>query len=73
MPRTPTVRAQFVQAREPATFTFEDEDVVLGLSDVFAADHPWVRAHPSLFKPLAESRQRPAVEQMTAAPGEQRG
>jgi hypothetical protein len=73
MPRTPTARQDFVRAREPATGTFEGEPFVVGPTEIFAADHPLVRAHPHLFKPVEGSRQRPAVEQMTAAPGEARG
>jgi hypothetical protein len=36
------------------------------------ADDPIVRARPELFMPLEASRQRPMVEQATAAPGELR-
>jgi hypothetical protein len=62
-----------VQPKEAASFHFEGEDVVLRPTEVFAADDPMVREHPDLFKPLEPTRQRPAVEQMTAAPGERRG
>jgi hypothetical protein len=74
MPRTPIAsREGFVRACEPATGTFDGEPFVVGPSEIFAADHPLVRAYPHLFKPVEGSRQRPAVEQMTAAPGEVRG
>jgi hypothetical protein len=73
MPPTPKARREFVQAREPATGTHDGEPFVVTPAEIFAADHPLVRAHPHLFKPVEESRQRPAVEQATAAPGEMRG
>lgn len=66
-------RQEFVHAREPATGTFDGETFVVSPSEIFAADHPIVRSHPHLFVPLEASRQRPAVEQTTAAPGEVRG
>ena len=72
MPPAKQVRREFVQAREPATGTFNGEPFVVSPSEIFASDHPLVREHPQLFKPLEESRQRPVVEQMTAAPGEKR-
>ena len=74
MPRTAAAaRQQLVRAREPATGTFEGEDFVLSPTEIFAPDHPLVRAFPHLFMPVEESRERPAVEQMTQAPGERRG
>jgi hypothetical protein len=62
-----------MQAREPASGTFNGEPFVVNPSEVFAADHPLVRAFPHLFKAVEPTRQRPDVEQMTAAPGEKRG
>jgi len=74
MPPAPkAAHREFVHAREPATGTFEGEPFVVGPSEIFAADHALVRAHPNLFVPVEGSRQRPVVEQATAAPGERRG
>lgn len=58
---------------EPATGDYNGEPFVLSPREVFASDHPLVRAYPHLFKPVEQTRERPAVEQMTAGPGEQRG
>lgn len=69
--KTAAVR-EFVQPREPATGTHKGEPFVLRPAEIFAADHPLVRAFPHLFRPLEETRHRPAVEQMTAVPGEKR-
>jgi hypothetical protein len=71
MPRTAAPR--YVQAREPATGTFDGEQFVLKPGEILAADHPIARAYPEFFKALEPSRQRPEVEQMTAGPGEKRG
>lgn len=73
MPPAKQARREFMRAKEPATGTFNDEPFVVSPSEIFASDHPLVQAHPHLFTPLEESRERPAVEQATAAPGEQRG
>lgn len=73
MPPAAKPRREFVQPREPASGTFDGEPFVVNPSEVFAPDHPLVRAHPHLFKPLEASRERPAVEQATAGPGERRG
>jgi hypothetical protein len=64
---------RFVQPIEPAAGDFDGSSFVVNPSEVFAEDHPLVRAYPHLFKPLEPSRQRPEVEQTTAAPGEKRG
>ena len=71
MPRTTAPR--FVQPKEACTFDHDGESVVLSPREIFNVDDPLVRARPALFRPLEPSRQRPAVEQMTAAPGELRG
>lgn len=71
MPRTAEPR--FVRPREACTFDHDGEAVVLSPKEILRADDPVVRARPNLFKPLEPSRQRPAVEQATAAPGEKRG
>lgn len=65
--------AEHVRPREPAAGTHEGEPFVLNPREIFATDHPIVRAYPQLFRTIEESRQRPAVEQATAAPGEKRG
>jgi hypothetical protein len=43
--------------------------------DLFAADDPIVKKHPTLFGPVAlrRSGSEPRIEQATAAPGEKRG
>jgi hypothetical protein len=71
MPRTAASR--YVRPREACTFDHDGEPVVLSPNEIFNADDPLVRARPNLFKPLEASRQRPEVEQATAAPGEKRG
>jgi len=65
-------RDGFVRPREAATFDHDGEAVVLNPNEIFDADHPFVRARPGLFVPVESTRQRPAVEQATAAPGEKR-
>lgn len=70
MPRPATPR--FVRPKEACTFDHDGEVVVLNPNEIISADDPIVRARPQLFKPLESSRQRPDVEQMTAAPGERR-
>lgn len=71
MPRTAAKR--YVQGREPATGNLNGEPFVIGPRTILVEDDPLVRAYPHLFKPLEPSRQRPTVEQTTAAPGEKRG
>lgn len=39
---------------------------------IYAADDPAVQKWPQHFEPLEPQRQRPPVEQATAAPGERR-
>lgn len=69
----PTKEPLHLQATEAATGSIDGEPFVLNRGEILAADHPIVRAYPHFFGPLAPTRQRPAVEQMTAAPGERRG
>jgi hypothetical protein len=64
---------RFVRPIDSCTFDYDGGAETLNPSDILEADHPWVRARPQLFKALEPTRQRPAVEQATAAPGEQRG
>ena len=71
MPRPPAVR--HYRPKEACTFDFEGEAVVLNPNEIFEANDPIVRARPNLFRPLEADRQRPIVEQTTAAPGELRG
>ena len=79
MPRTTTTppaqvpAVAHVQAREAATGTIGGTPFVLSPGEVLAADHEIVKAYPNFFEPLAPARQRPAVEEMTAVPGEKRG
>jgi hypothetical protein len=54
--------------------------VVNGFSDLVTAgetivdeDHELVRAHPDRFVPVDVVRERPVVEDASAAPGEKRG
>jgi len=72
MPRS-SATSGFVRPREACTFDHAGEAVVLSPNEIFNADDPVVRARPDLFKPLEADRQRPRVEQATAAPGELRG
>lgn len=62
-----------MQPIEPSTGTFNGEPFIVNPREVFASDHPLVRAFPHLFKAVEQTRERPAVEQTTAAPGEKRG
>ena len=71
MPRTASPR--HFRPKDACTFDFEGEPVVLNPNQIFDANDPLVRGRPELFKPLEATRQRPRVEQMTAAPGERRG
>lgn len=70
MPRTAAPR--YVRPREACTFDHDGAPVVLSPNEIFEKDDPVVKARPELFIPLEPSRQRPAVEQATAGPGEQR-
>jgi hypothetical protein len=63
----------YVQPIEPASVEHEGASLVVNPHQVFHADDSLVKAFPHLFKPLEASRQRPEVEQTTAAPGEVRG
>lgn len=63
----------FVQPIEPASGQHRGELFVINPHEIFAVGHPLVRRFPHLFKPLEPTRDRPAAEQVTAAPGEQRG
>lgn len=64
--------SDFVRPREAATGDINGEPFVLNPNEIFDADDPIVRKHPALFMPVEPTRQRPRVEQATAAPGEQR-
>lgn len=68
-----TKAKEFVRAREPFSGDMDGTPFVVNPSEVLASDHPLVRKYPKHFVPLEEDRQRPQVEQATAAPGEQRG
>lgn len=72
-PKTAPKLTGNVQPIEPSTGTLNGEPFVINPREVFAAEHPLVRAHPHLFKPVEPTRDRPGVEQMTAGPGEKRG
>jgi hypothetical protein len=65
--------AQHVRPRRAAAFELDGRSYVLNPNHIYEADHEAVRAHPDLFVPLEAIKARPAVEAMTAAPGEQRG
>lgn len=66
-------KPEYLQVREACSGTLDGETFVLNPGEILAADHPIARAYPDFFKKLEPSRQRPPVEQMTAAPGEKRG
>jgi hypothetical protein len=72
MPRPPAVR--HFKAKDSCFFDDPQLGPVnLSANTIYNADDPVVRARPELFRPLEGSRERPAVEQATAAPGEVRG
>ncbi len=73
MPQTKKrITTEYVEVREAATGKAPDGGpFVLSPGEVFASDHPYVHAYPDFFTPL--QRERPTVEQATAAPGEKRG
>jgi hypothetical protein len=77
MPQTKTRQATPIAAHmrpiEPASGDHNGDPFVLSPREVFASDHPLVRAFPHLFEPVDQTRERPAVEQMTDGPGEKRG
>lgn len=72
-PMPATKRQDYVQPKEAAAGDFNGEPFVLNPNEIYVADADLVRAYPSLFKPVAATRQRPLMEQATAAPGEVRG
>lgn len=72
MPRPRNTTTEYVRPREAATGDHNGEPFVLNPNEIFDADYPLVRKHPGLFMPVEPSRQRPSVEQATAAPGETR-
>jgi hypothetical protein len=69
MPKEPS----YFRPKEAATGTYRGEAWVIGPNQIFEGSDRLVKRHPELFVPIEPDRQRPAVEQMTAAPGEQRG
>ena len=69
----PTDTVTHVQPIEAASGDHKGETFVINPNEIFAVDDELVRAYPHLFQPLRETRQRPEVEQATAAPGEHRG
>lgn len=71
MPRAP--RFEYMRPKQACTFDHDGEAVVLSPNDIFSGDDPLVRARPQLFQPVDPARNRPLVEQATAAPGERRG
>jgi hypothetical protein len=72
MPRPPQPR--HFRAKDACFFDHPELGPVnLSANAVYPADDPVVRARPDLFTPLEADRQRPPVEQATAAPGEVRG
>lgn len=76
---SPTETVEYVQGVEPASGDWKNpetgakEPFVVNPSTILRSDDPLVKQFPHLFKALETSRQRPAVEQATAAPGEKRG
>lgn len=66
------------RAIEPFAYTGKDGITVISSDDVYADDHPAVKARPSLFRDLAEEpiieapRRSAPVEQATKSPGEKR-
>ena len=69
MPRTAT--RKLVQPIEAASGDHNGETFVLNPNELFDSDHELVRAYPHLFRQTKATHL--AVEQATAAPGEQRG
>jgi len=68
----PPKREHHVQPREAASGDYNGEPFVLNPNEIFHTEDDLVRAYPHLFKPVSASRERPRVEQATAAPGELR-
>lgn len=73
MPRGVPNQPNFLRPREAFTGDYDGEPFVANPTEIFPDDHPIVKAHRDKFVPLEPTRQRPRVEQMTAAPGELRG
>jgi hypothetical protein len=71
MPRT--AQPRHFRPAQACTGDFDGEPFVLNPNEIFSANDPLVRARPELFTALESTRQRPEVEQVTAAPGERRG
>jgi hypothetical protein len=71
-PRTTDRAPEFMQPIQPATGDYRGEPFVLNPREIFASDHRLVRAYPHLFRAVEQSPERPAIETMTAAPGEKR-
>lgn len=68
-----TAAPKYVRATEPFSGDVDGDPFVVNPSEILTDDHPIVRKYGNLFKPVEATRQRPAVEQATAAPGEVRG
>lgn len=62
-----------VQPIEACSGKVNGEQFVLHPTEILSKDHPIVRAYPHFFRPVEGGRERPPVEQATAAPGEKRG
>jgi hypothetical protein len=69
----------FKFARESALIGFKGQTIHLRADSVWAADDPFVKAHPDMFADSPSMVESAAgaiyrgIEQATAAPGERRG
>ena len=65
---TKKAKQSFAKGAKDGSITVVNED------DLFADDHPFVKAWPDMFVDVEDLAQRPPskVEQATAAPGERR-
>jgi len=67
-------RVEHVQAIETGAGDHDDgSSYVVRSGDILPADDSIVKKHPDWFGPIRGDRERPAIEQATAAPGERRG
>lgn len=65
-------KVELVRPIQATAVDHQGVSYVFNRKDLLAGDHPVVRAHPKLFETAEPTRDRPVVEQATAAPGEVR-
>jgi hypothetical protein len=69
--KTKAKRAEHVEVTESFSGAIDGVPFTANRGSIYAGDEKIVEEYPDFFRPV--SRNRPEVEQATAAPGEKRG